>query len=96
MVFGGFTYHTILLYPGQISLPSFLQKEWCSMVSTPTLIEVTIGHDRYLELTTSSSVLLSLSFRLLLVLHLSISATQCSTLDLDRPEACINITVGDV
>jgi len=57
------------------------------MVSTPTLIEVTIGRDRYLELRNSSSVLFSLSFSLLLVIHLSISATQCSTLDLDRAES---------
>ena len=47
--------------------------------------EVIIGRDRYLELITSGSDLNSLSFSLLSVIHLSISATQCSTLDLDRP-----------
>ena len=47
--------------------------------------EVIIGRDRYLELITSGSDLFSLSFSLLSVIHLSISATQCSTLDLDRP-----------
>ena len=47
--------------------------------------EVIIGRDRYLELITSGSDLFSLSFSLLSVIHLSISATQCSTLDLNRP-----------
>ena len=56
--------------------------------------EVIIGRDRYLELITSGSDLNSLSFSLLSVIHLSISATQCSTLDLDRPASTSRLVLN--
>ena len=64
-------YILVKLYDSQIPYKGLVSNSF---------MEVTIGPDRYLELITSSFLLLSLSFSLLLVIHLSISTTQRSTL----------------